>query len=82
LRNFQHQGLTGVIANGFGAVGKTQSVTIVASDVGFSTDANCGTWARVSADRLEAPEPPEQSLAHIERNHALHERTVRNYQVR
>jgi len=52
LKNFQHQGFSGVIANGFGAVGKTQSVTIVASDAGFSTDANCGTWTRVPpADR-------------------------------
>ncbi len=33
LRHFQHQGNTGVIANGFGAAGKTQSVTIADADV-------------------------------------------------
>ena len=79
LRHFEHQGLTGVIANGFGALGKTQSVTIVASDVGFSTDANCGTWSRASsADRMQATAPLEQSFAEIERNRGLYERSVRN----
>ena len=55
LRHFQHQGLTGVIANGFGAVGKIQSVTIAPGDAGFSTDTNCGTWTRVSSDAVSFP---------------------------
>ena len=79
LRNFQYQGNTGVIANSFGGAAKTQSVTIAASDAGFSTDANCGTWTRVSAaDQLQAVTAPEQSLADIERNRTLYERRSRH----
>jgi hypothetical protein len=83
LRHFQHQGNTGVIANGFGAPGKTQSVTIAATDVGFGTDTNCGTWARVSsAAHAQGDTTFQQSLADIERNRALYEEGVRHPRVR
>lgn len=83
LRHFQYQGNTGVIANGFGAAGKTQSVTIAATDVGFSTDANCGTWTRASsAAHAQTADAPGQSLADIERNRVLYEETVRNHRDR
>ena len=55
LRHFQHQGLTAVIASNFSGVARTQSVTIAVGDVGFGTDAACGTWTRVSAaDQMQA----------------------------
>ena len=83
LRHFQHQGLTSVIANGFAAAGKTQSVTIADADAGFSTDASCGTWTRASsADAMPATAAAEQSLADIERNRVLYERSVRNHPIR
>ena len=82
LRHFQHQGLTGVIANGFGASGKTQSVTIDASDIGFNTDANCGTWTRTSsASQMQAEAAPAQSIDDIERNRLLYERSVRSHRA-
>ena len=83
LRHFQFQGQTSVIANSFSAGSKAQSVTIVASDVGFSTDANCGTWTAASpADQRPAAAMPEQSLADIELNRVLYEQTARNRSVR
>ena len=79
LRNFEYQGQTGVIANSFSAGSKTQSVTIAASDVGFSTDATCGTWTRVSAAAaMQVSAAPEQSLADIEHNRTLYERHLRH----
>ena len=83
LRHFQYQGVTGVIANSFSGAARTQSVTIAAGDVGFSTDANCGTWTRASsADHMQAATASEQSLADIERNRVLYERSLRNHSVR
>ena len=78
LRHFQFQGQTSVIANSFSAGSKAQSVTIDAKDVGFATDANCGTWTSASsADQRPAAAAPEQSPADIERNRALHEEHIR-----
>ena len=83
LRHFQYQGNSGVIANSFSGGAKTQSVTIAAADVGFSTDASCGTWTRASsADRTQAAAPPDQSLAEIERNHALYEQSIQRHRIR
>jgi hypothetical protein len=62
-----------VIGNSFSGAAKTQSVTIDDRDVGFSTDTNCGTWTRASSAAAAA----DQSLADIERNRALYERSVR-----
>jgi len=43
LRNFQ--GVLGsIVANNFSSGGGTQIVTISGSDVGFTSDADCGTW--------------------------------------
>lgn len=74
LKHFQYQGITGVIANSFSAGSKAQSVTIAATDAGFSTDGNCGTWTRASSPTspstaLQAP----QSIADIELQRALYE---------
>ena len=79
LRHFQYQGLSGVIASSFSGAARTQSVTIDAKDVGFSTDGNCGTWTRASTADATTP---EQSLADIERNRALYEQSVRHHRVR
>lgn len=74
LRHFQHQGLTGVIANSFNGAARTQTVTILSGDAGFSTDSNCGTWTRAST---AASAESEQPLVDIERNRALYDRSVR-----
>jgi hypothetical protein len=79
LKHFQYQGITGVIANSFSAGSKPQSVTIAATDAGFSTDGNCGTWTRTSSltspsTALQAP----QSIADIELQRALYEQAQRN----
>ena len=83
LRHFQFQGNTGVIANSFSGGAKTQSVTIASGDAGFSTDANCGTWTRVSsAVQMNAADALEPSLADIERNWLLYEQSTRARRVR
>ena len=41
--------LSSIIANDFVGTAGTQYVAISSSDVGFITDADCGTWQRVSA---------------------------------
>jgi hypothetical protein len=83
LRHFQHQGVTGVIANSFSAAARSQSITIAADDVGFSNDANCGTWTRASAAKQLQPDAAtEQSLADIERNRVLYERSAENHRLR
>ena len=77
LRHFQHQGVTGVIANGFGAAGKSLTVTIAASDAGFSSDGKCGTWTQASAlTAASSGAASTQSVAEIERHRALYERAV------
>jgi hypothetical protein len=48
LRNFTSE-LGGIIDNEFASGGGQQIVTLVAGDVGFETDADCGTWTRVPA---------------------------------
>lgn len=62
LRHFEGV-LSGIIANNFVASAGQQLVTIAAGDVGFNTDADCGTWTRVSfagtdraPDGTEAPQ--------------------------
>ena len=82
LRHFQYQGVGAVIANSFSAAAKTQTVTIVTGDVGFSNDGHCGTWTRASAAANAQTLEVEQSLADIERNRGLYERSVRHYRFR
>jgi Carboxypeptidase regulatory-like domain len=77
LRHFQYQGLSGVIANGFGGAAKSQTVTIAGSDAGFSTEGNCGTWTRASALSARSSDAAApQSAADIERHRALYEQAV------
>ena len=77
LRHFQYQGLSSVIANGFSAAAKSQSVTLAASDAGFSNDPNCGTWTRVSTpSALSSDAAAPQPVADIERHRALYEQAV------
>jgi len=77
LRHFQYQGVSGVIANGFSAAAKPQTVTIAASDAGFSNDAKCGTWTQASAlSALSSDAAATQSVADIERHRALYEQAV------
>jgi hypothetical protein len=47
LRDFTGN-LSGVIANDYVSSAGSQLVTISATDVGFSTDNDCGTWTKVS----------------------------------
>jgi Carboxypeptidase regulatory-like domain len=77
LRHFQYQGVSGVIANSFSAAARTQTVTIAASDIGFSNDGNCGTWTRASGlSGLSSDTAVTQSVADIERQRALYEEAV------
>jgi len=72
-----------VIANSFSAAARTQSITIDPGDVGFSNDANCGTWTRASsAKHLQAGTASEQSVAEVEHNRVLYEQSVGNHRVR
>jgi hypothetical protein len=80
LRHFQNQGVGGVIANSFSAAAKTQMVTIAATDAGFSSDGNCGTWTRTSAvTSASAAHDIPQSLADIEWQWTLYEQSQRRH---
>jgi hypothetical protein len=47
LRNFSG-GFNALIANDFVSSAGPQLVSIAATDIGFTTDSECGTWTRVS----------------------------------
>jgi hypothetical protein len=68
LRDFTGS-LGAIVANDFVSSAGSQLVTIQASDVGFSTDGECGTWTPVQG-LLPSESAPErrQSTADIERN--------------
>jgi hypothetical protein len=65
LRDFTGT-LSGIIANDFVSSAGSQLVSIAAGDVGFSNDADCGTWTRVSG--LTANEIPVASGTPVEGN--------------
>lgn len=65
LRDFTGT-LSGIIANEFVSSAGPQLVSIGASDVGFSTDADCGTWTCVSG--LSAQASPPQATGSLESN--------------
>jgi hypothetical protein len=69
LRNFQGTVSASVIANDFMAAGGQATVTLSASDAGFRSDGNCGTWSRLSASLQPQSVDVPQSLAEIEANH-------------
>lgn len=73
LRNFSGE-LSGTIANDFVAGGGSQLVSIDPSDLGFSSDDDCGTWTRaqtLSSSETIAAESPAQSLDEIESNRRM-----------
>jgi hypothetical protein len=49
LRDFTGN-LSGIIANDFVSSAGPQLVSIAASDIGFTTTSNCGTWTRVASE--------------------------------
>ena len=49
LRNFTSQ-LAGIVDHDFAPLDGPQLVTLLATDVGFESDADCGTWTRVADD--------------------------------
>lgn len=53
LRNFSGE-LNGIIANDFMSSGGRVLVAIQAGDVGFTNDADCGTWTRVQSQTTES----------------------------
>lgn len=67
VRDFQGT-LRSIISNDFIAAGGTVRVTISGSDVGFSTDGDCGTWALEagSASPLSAPTHETDVAANFE----------------
>lgn len=66
LRNFEGV-LASIIANDFVSAGGSQLVEIRASDVGFNTDDDCGTWTRATLT-LRPGLGGEISPAQIQRN--------------
>lgn len=75
LRNFGGR-IDGIIANDFVAGGGTQFVTIMGGDLGFSSDADCGTWTReqtLASENAPTVVQPEQSTDQIETNRRLNE---------
>ena len=75
LRHFQHQGVSGVIANDFSSNARTQFVTISGSDAGFNNDGDCGTWTRTSSTAHVAN--ARQASVEIERHRQRYEDKIR-----
>lgn len=71
LRGFSGE-LNQILANDFVASGGRQLVTISAGDAGFSADAQCGTWTRVSGSTAPSAYGRRQSPSDIERMRALY----------
>ena len=74
MRHFQGN-LNGVIANDFVSSAGQQLVEIRASDAGFHSDGDCGTWTRVSSlsSTLDVLDPQSVN-SQIEVNWELHRR--------
>jgi len=68
LRGFGSRGYDDIIANSFSAADSPQVVTIAATDVGFRTNAECGTWTPVSAPTASVSRTDAQSRATIQQN--------------
>lgn len=66
--------LSGIIANDFVSDAGNQLVEIKASDEGFQTDDDCGTWTRVSGVTAMTPTSSRQSRSEIETNRSLYRR--------
>src|SRR4030095_804158 len=62
-------GRSNIIANDFNDTGGQRFVTIAATDVGFYTDDQCGTWTKTNA----IVSPPFQSQGEIQSNRTLYE---------
>jgi hypothetical protein len=74
MRHFQGN-LNGIIANDFVSSAGQQLVQIRASDAGFHSDDDCGTWTRISS-LSSGPEEIDQTqgISAIELNWQLHRR--------
>lgn len=68
LRGFSGELRPDLIANNFIGTASPQAVSIAASDVGFYTTGNCGTWTRVETREGVIMLTPFQSLADMEDN--------------
>jgi Carboxypeptidase regulatory-like domain len=77
LRNFSNT-IGGVIANDFVSGGGAKLVSIRSSDLGFSTDEDCGTWTKsssaTSVASKQSPTEMTQTSEEIERNWLQHHR--------
>ena len=74
LRNFENRVSSSVIANDFISTAGSRFVTVSASDVGFHSDGDCGTWTPATAGAgVSAQDAP--SAAMIERNWRLNQDT-------
>jgi hypothetical protein len=67
LRNFEGT-LSAILANNFVTSEGQQLVDIKASDAGFHSEPECGTWTRVSALDATSSTPAEPSPTEIERS--------------
>jgi hypothetical protein len=65
LRGFSGR-IADVIDNEFVGNSGQQLVTILSSDVGFQTDGDCGTWTRISDERLSAADRALKAPADLE----------------
>jgi hypothetical protein len=60
LRNFTSQ-LDGIVDNDFSPLEGSQVVTLLPTDVGFESDADCGTWTRVDDESGTSRNPSPTS---------------------
>lgn len=55
-----------IIDNEFAGSSGQELVTILSTDTGFHTDGDCGTWTRISDERLTSDDRQEKGLEDIE----------------
>ncbi len=70
-RNFTGR-ISGIISNDFVSSGGIKYVTIKASDAGFETDDDCGTWTRISGVVAAPNDSRAQSSVDIENNRSMY----------
>ena len=73
MRHFQGT-LSGILANDFVSSAGQQLVEIRASDAGFQSDDDCGTWTRVSSLTPSLLDMAEPSPSQIESNWEMNRR--------
>lgn len=77
LRDFTGN-LSAIIANNFVGSAGPQLVTISATDVGFTTDVDCGTWTRVSSQSATSTQAADEMTQSSAEQNSMMRRSLKD----